>query len=576
MPSPFAFRFGPQLFENGRTKFRLWAPSRQDVVLQIEGRPDQPMVASDDGWREAEAFCRPGTRYRFRAGDTAFPDPASRMQARDVHDWSVVVDSSDYEWHCVGWKGRPWRETVIYELHPGLLGGFTGIREQLPRLRDVGVTAIELMPIADFPGERNWGYDGVLPYAPDRAYGEPNELRALIDDAHAHGLMVFLDVVYNHFGPDGNYLGVYAPQFFDETKHTPWGAAINFAEPNVRRFFIENALYWLLEFRFDGLRFDAVHAILDKSFLRELAREIRAHIPSDRHIHLVLENDNNDSELLRDGYTAQWNDDLHHVLHVLLTGETDGYYNDYAEAPAEKLARALVRGFVYQGEESPFRGGERRGKSTDGLGPVSFVSFLQNHDQIGNRAFGERLTDLAKPEALEAAIALLLLAPQIPLIFMGEEVGAREPFLYFTDHRDVSLAETVKNGRRQEFAKFPEFADERKRASIPDPNAPETFERSRPHFAVNSRTELYKRLLHVRRETIMPLANEIHSAEAHAVGEHTVLAKWRLSAGRSLTIACNLGNTPVEAVLPESMPIWGEPARGELGAATTLAWVEAP
>jgi len=576
MSPDFEFRFGPQLVEDGRTQFRLWAPAAPNVYLQVDGEEDRPLVDCGGGWRQAEARCGPGAHYRFRSGDTVFPDPASRMQSRDVHDWSVVTDSSAYEWRSMEWKGRPWTETVFYELHTGMFGGFAGIRDHLSRLRSIGITAIELMPVADFPGERNWGYDGVLPFAPDRAYGEPNDLKALIDEAHRHGLMVFLDVVYNHFGPDGNYLGLYAPNFFDESKHTPWGTAINFAEPIVRQFFIENALYWLLVFRFDGLRFDAVHAIPDKSLLRQLARDIRAHIPEDRQVHLVLENDNNDSELLHEGYTAQWNDDLHHVLHVLLTGEAAGYYQDYAKSPAEKLARSLSEGFIYQGEESPFRGGLRRGSSTRSMAPTSFVSFLQNHDQIGNRALGERLTVLAKLQALEAAIALLLLAPEIPLIFMGEEVGAHEPFLYFTDHRHPGLAEAVTTGRRREFAKFPEFANEQTRASIPGPNAVQTFEHSRPQFAPNGWTELYKQLLALRHEKIVPLLAGISSADARTLGLCAVLARWQVADGRKLTIATNLGDTPVIAELPQQMPIWGDPADHELLAATTLVWVEKP
>lgn len=575
MPHAYPLRFGPQLKSPGHCRFRLWAPAADDVWLQVEGQADQRMTAGDGGWRIADAGCEVGARYRFRIGDVPFPDPASRMQDADVHDPSVVTDPSSYAWRCNDWKGRPWAEAVLYELHPGLLGGFPGIVQHLPRLAELGVTAVELMPIADFPGRRNWGYDGVLPFAPDRAYGTPDELKMLVDAAHAHGLTMFLDVVYNHFGPDGNYLNLYAPQFFDKSKHTPWGAAIDFTEPEVRRFFIENAIYWLTEFRFDGLRFDAAHAICDKTFLPELAREARSAVGGERHVHFVLENDDNSADLLREGYDAQWDDDLHHVLHVLLTGETRGYYEDYADRPADKLARALREGFVYQGEPSPARDGAARGSSTEGLKPTAFVSFLQNHDQIGNRAFGERLTVLAPPKKLEAATALQLLAPQIPLIFMGEEDGAREPFLYFTDHRDPKLAEAVREGRRQEFAKFPEFADENKRARIPDPNAPETFERSRPSFAPNARTALYTRLLRLRRERIAPHLKEISSELAEAIGPAAVYAAWRIANGGRLIIASNLGDEDVAAELPPSQPLWGE-RQGEnvLPAATTLMWIE--
>jgi len=574
MARAYPFRFGPQLKSPEGTRFRFWAPAADEVCLAIDGLPFQSMTPRGDGWHIAQANCGAGTRYRFRVGDVMVPDPASRMQANDIHDFSVVTDPTSFVWQCKGWKGRPWEEVVLYELHTGLFGGFSGIVQHLPRLADVGITAIELMPIADFPGQRNWGYDGVLPFAPDRAYGTPDELKALVDAAHALGLMMFLDVVYNHFGPDGNYLSLYAPQFFDPSKHTPWGAAINFAEPEVRRFFIENAIYWLTEFRFDGLRFDAVHAICDTSFLPELAREARAAVGADRHMHLVLENDDNNAALLRDGFDAQWDDDLHHVLHVLLTGEARGYYEDYANQPAEKLARALREGFIYQGEPSCTREGASRGSSTKGLKPTAFVSFLQNHDQIGNRAFGERLTALTKPEKLEAAIALQLLAPQIPLIFMGEEAGAREPFLYFTDHSDPKLAEAVREGRRREFAKFPEFADEEQRARIPDPNATETFEHSRPAFGSNQRTALYAKLLRLRQEHIVPYLDDIQPETAEAIGPAAIRAIWRFRDRRSLVILCNLGKAGVAAELPSGIPLWGErPARETVPADTTLVWI---
>jgi malto-oligosyltrehalose trehalohydrolase len=576
MPSPFEFRFGPRRLGSDRTLFRLWAPAAPEVMLQVEGIPAQIMAPRGGGWHEAEAVCGAGARYRFHIGDTAVPDPASRMQAGDVHHASMVVDPGGYDWRCRNWKGRPWEETAIYELHAGLLGGFSGIQKHLMRLTDLGFTAIELMPIADFPGTRNWGYDSVLPFAPDRAFGTPDELKALIDAAHGRGLMVFLDVVYNHFGPDGNYLSLYAPQFFDDSRKTPWGAAIDFGEREVRRFFLENALYWLLEFRFDGLRFDAVHAIGDNRFLRELAQQIRAQMPADRHVHLIVENDNNDAELLHSGFDAQWNDDLHHVLHVLLTGETQGYYDDYAQEPARKLARALAEGFIYQGEPSPFRNGQPRGSRTKGLKPAAFVSFLQNHDQIGNRAFGERLAVLSEPRKLEAAIALLLLSPQIPLIFMGEEVGAREPFLYFTDYRDPELAQAVKDGRRQEFAKFPEFADAQSRSAIPDPNAIETFERSRPAFGDNESSTLYTQLLRLRRERLVSRLKGICSEGARAIGPAAVLAKWRFDDGARLIVACNLGDGALAADLPGAQPIWGEKPKADLPAATTLAWIVGP
>ena len=417
--------FGATLIAPDRTRFRLWAPAQPTVAVEIEGQAPVAMTRSAEGWFESEARCGAGARYRYRlANGLAVPDPAARAQADDVHGPSLVVDPGAYRWQHPGWRGRPWHETVLYELHAGLLGGFAGVQAALPGLAALGVTAVELMPVNAFPGTRNWGYDGVLPFAPARSYGTPDELKALVDAAHGLGLMIFLDVVYNHFGPDGNYLAAYAPGFFRDDIATPWGGAIDFRRPEVRRFFTENALYWLLEYRFDGLRFDAVHAISEADWLDEMAAEVRATVEPGRHAHLVLEHEGNASEHLRRGFDAQWNDDAHHVLHVLLTGECDGYYADYASAPADRLARCLAQGFAYQGERSAYRGGKPRGSPSGDLAPTAFVLFLQNHDQIGNRPFGDRLTGCVDPEALEAAIALQLLCPQVPLIFMGEEAAS--------------------------------------------------------------------------------------------------------------------------------------------------------
>jgi maltooligosyltrehalose trehalohydrolase len=438
---------------------------------------------------------------------------------------------------------------VIYELHVGLCGGFAGVAARLPELAKLGVTVIELMPIADFPGTRNWGYDGVLPYAPDAAYGSPDELKSLIDTAHGLGLSVMLDVVYNHFGPDGNYLGAYASPFWRHDLTTPWGDAIDFRHDPVRRFFIENALHWLLEYRFDGLRFDAVHAIQDAGFLAAMAAEIRAAVPPGRHVHLVMEHEGNAASLLRagpgkPGYDAQWADDLHHCLHVLLTGEREGYYEDYLAAPATMLARCLSEGFGFQGEVSSHTGAPR-GEPSAHLPPTAFVICLQNHDQIGNRALGERLTTLAHPDALRAATALLLLTPQIPLLFMGQEWGAETPFLFFTDHHG-ELAEAVRQGRRREFAKFAAFADPARRKQIPDPNAITTFEASRPDPAAPGHAAwlaLHRDLLAIRARDIAPHMEGARSIDAEALGETGVRASWRLGNGAVLTIGANFGGT---------------------------------
>lgn len=552
--SPSAdFSFGAQLLASGRTRFRLWAPGAQQVSVDIEGMPSVAMQSRDDGWFEAEASCGAGARYRYRISESlAVPDPASRAQAGDVHDASIVCDPNAYQWENATWRGRPWRETVLYELHVGALGGFEGVMARLPALAELGITAVELMPVADFPGPRNWGYDGVLPYAPDASYGTPDQLKRLVDTAHGLGLMVFLDVVYNHFGPDGNYLGAYAPAFFRNDIHTPWGQAIDFRQRAVRDFFTENAIYWLSEFRFDGLRFDAVHAISEKDWLAEMARQVRATIPSDRHVHLVLENDDNTASLLERApmplFDAQWNDDMHHALHVMLTGDREGYYAGYINQSAEKLARGLAEGFIYQGETSLYPGGALRGEPSAHLSPTAFVMFLQNHDQIGNRAFGERLSALADPDALRAAIALLLLSPQIPLLFMGDEFGATQPFLYFTSHLTPELADAVRKGRREEFARFSAFNDPAKRERIPDPNAEQTFLDSIPRLDSELAPlwqEWFRNLLAVRHTHIVPRLDGTQSLTADVVGPAAVKVRWRMGDGKVLMACINLADAPV-------------------------------
>jgi malto-oligosyltrehalose trehalohydrolase len=539
-----ALPFGASILDDGQVGFRLWAPGQTAVAVAIENGPVVPMHAVVGGWFEATVACQAGTQYRYRLMDgTLVPDPAARAQADDVHGPSIVVDPVSYRWRNHGWTGRPWRETVLYELHAGTLGGFDGVARALPRLADLGITAVELMPVNDFPGQRNWGYDGVLPYAPDAAYGSPDDLKALVDAAHDLGLMIYLDVVYNHFGPDGNFLGLYAPDMFREDVHTPWGAALDFRQPEVRQFFTENALYWLMEYRFDGLRFDAVHAISEPGWLDEMAAEIRAAVEPGRHVHLVLENDRNAAGHLSGDFDAQWNDDGHHVLHVLLTGESEGYYHDYADAPMRQLARVLAEGFVFQGEYSGYHD-RSRGESTVGLAPTAFVLFLQNHDQIGNRALGERLTTLADPRRLEAAIALQLLCPLIPLIFMGEEIASRSPFMFFTDH-GPELATAVRDGRRGEFARFPAFADAAQRDRIPDPNDIETFQRSIPRpdaDRTTQRQELYRRLLSIRRDEIIPRLDGVSCLGADVVGPAAIAARWRLGDGAVLVLSVNLGD----------------------------------
>lgn len=543
-----AYQFGAVVLDAARTRFRLWAPGVAKVQYLPVGGVASPMHAVGDGFYELICNAPPGTRYYFGLPDgSKVPDPASRMQDDDVHDPSVVIDVANYAWRTAHWKGRPWTEAVVYEAHAGLLGGFKGVEQRLPRLAHMGVTAIELMPIADFPGPRNWGYDGVLPFAPDSAYGTPSDLKRLIDTAHELGLMVLLDVVYNHFGPDGNYLPQYAPEFFRNDIHTPWGPAIDFRQAQVRRFFAENALYWLREYRFDGLRLDAVHAISDRSWLTEMAAFVRGALDPSRHVHLVLENDDNAAGLLKRDFEAQWNDDGHHVLHHILTGEQSGYYASYIKEPAKKLARVLSQGFVYQGEPDPGREGKLRGEPTVGLTPDHFVLFLQNHDQIGNRAFGERLTQLNVPTSLlRTACALQLLTPQIPLLFMGEEQGAQTPFLYFTSH-EPELATAVREGRRNEFAGFPAFSRKGSTDAIPDPNDMGTWARSKwdpdddSEYAQAWRN-WYRHLLELRRRYITPRLAGARSLGADVLGPKAVRAAWLMNDTCRLVLYCNLSD----------------------------------
>ena len=520
------------------------------------------MQAIEGGWHEATLAAPSGTRYRYRLADgLAVPDPASRLQTPDVHDPSVVVDPNEYEWRNTGWQGRPWHEAVVYEAHAGVMGGFSGIRQRLSELRRLGITAVEIMPVADFPGGRNWGYDGVLPFAPDTAYGTPAELKALIDEAHGLGVMVFLDVVYNHFGPDGAYLHAYAKPFFREDITTPWGAAIDFRRPEVCDYFVQNALYWLMEYRFDGLRFDAVHAISEESFLRDLAHTIRASVEPGRHVHLILEHENNRAALLRsgsgaEGFDAQWADDFHHCLHVLLTGESEGYYEDFQDTTS-LLADCLASGFAYQGQVS-LHLGRPRGEPSGHLPTTAFVVCLQNHDQIGNRAMGERLTTLADPQALHAATALLLLCPFVPMLFMGEEYAARNPFLFFTSHNE-NLAKLVREGRRAEFKHFAAFQDEARRKAIPDPNAASTFDASVADKADPAMFTFIQDLLALRQKHIMPGIPGCRSLDVDVLAPGAIQAEWRLGTGRRLAITLNLGHEPVSSTAPAGGVVFAHP-----------------
>lgn len=578
--------FGAQITPQG-VRFRLWAPGCERVVLHLGScaqAPALPMTSEADGWFELSVpGVGAGTHYCFEVNDDLrVPDPASRFNPLDVHAPSEVVDPGAFDWQDAEWRGRPWEEAVVYELHVGTFspqGNFAGVTERLDYLADLGVTAVELMPVADFPGARNWGYDGVLPFAPDSRYGRPEDLKLLVQAAHARGLMVLLDVVYNHFGPEGNYLHVYARKFFTERHHTLWGAAINFDGPDsrpVREFFIHNALYWLQEYHLDGLRLDAVHAIVDDStphILTELAQRVHADIGAGRRVHLILENDANEAHHLGRGrYVAQWNDDLHHALHVLCTGETDGYYADYADAPIRHLGRCLAEGFAYQGQASAYRKQATRGEASAQLPPQAFVSFLQNHDQVGNRACGERIGQLAPAAAVRAAAAIILLAPAIPMLFMGEEFAAATPFPFFCDFCD-DLREAVTLGRRREFSRFARFADAAAQAAIPDPNAAETFLAAKLDWeAPDDGTRAawlayYRELLRLRREVVVP---RLFGMEGHAAG-FDVLApaglrvQWRLGDGSILRLLANLSAAPLAAAAPAGRTLFATPAEPALG-----------
>jgi maltooligosyltrehalose trehalohydrolase len=572
-------QFGPRLTEDG-TSFRLWAPAAKRVDLVLE--QPHPMRRGDDGWFSADiAGAKAGARYKFRIDDEIdVPDPASAFQPDDVSGPSEVIDHAAYRWRASDWRGRPWNETVLIETHVGTFtreGTYRSMIGKLDHLKASGITALELTPLADFSGARNWGYDGVLWYAPDHVYGRPDDLKALIDEAHLRGLMVFLDVVYNHFGPEGNYLGRYAPTFFTDAQ-TPWGSAIDYRVPQVRAFAIESALYWLREYRFDGLRLDAVHAISEPgeiSMLYDLSRAVGSlATETGRHIHLVLENDDNTASLLdasegppRGKYRAQWNDDYHHAWHVLLTGEKHGYYGDYQHAPLRDIARALGSGFVYQGEPSPHREGALRGEPSSGLAPTAFVNFLQNHDQIGNRALGDRLESIARPEAVEAALAITLLAPMIPMLFMGEEWGSKAPFPFFCDFKG-DLAEAVRQGRRKEFSgAYAKYGDE-----VPDP-----LESSTPQSAVldwdacndgagKKRLALVQQLLAIRRREIMPRLAGARFGEAHAADNGLLTANWRMGDGATLSLVANLSDQPIARPnhAAKGTLIWGSELNGSL------------
>jgi len=579
-------KFGPRLTADG-VSFRLWAPAAKRVDLLLE--KSHAMRRGEDGWFFADVpGVEAGALYKFRIDDDIdVPDPASGFQPDDVSGPSEVIDHASYPWRAPDWRGRPWPETVLIETHVGTFtqeGTCRAMISKLDHLVAAGITVLELMPLADFAGARNWGYDGVLWYAPDSAYGRPDDLKALIDAAHLRGLMVFLDVVYNHFGPEGNYLGRYAPSFFTEAQ-TPWGSAIDYRVPEVRAFAIENALHWLRDYRFDGLRLDAVHSIAELGeipMLHDLSVTVgQFAAETGRHIHLVLENDDNAASLLdadedppHGKYRAQWNDDYHHGWHVLLTAESHGYYRDYQRSPRKDIARALDSGFVYQGEASAHRGGRSRGEPSGELSPAAFVNFLQNHDQIGNRALGDRLESIADPRAVEAALAITLLAPMIPMLFMGEEWGSTRPFPFFCDfHGD--LAEAVCKGRQKEFAgAYAKYRDE-----VPDPLDASTFRSAVLDWdalgeaAGRKRLALVSELLAIRRREIVPRLAGTAFGDARAADNGLLTAHWRMGDGATLQLTANLSESQIASAPGNATGarIWGNDT-GETMPSLSVLW----
>ena len=552
--------------------FRVWAPAATAVELILEGKqlghpPISLRTLADGIFEVVAAEARAGTRYRFRVdGRGPFPDPASRSQPEGVHGPSEVIDPTTFAWTDVEWKGVDLDRLVIYELHVGTFteaGTFAAATARLPQLAELGVTAVELMPLADFPGDRGWGYDGVSLYAPARCYGPPDDLRQFVDSAHRLGLAVLIDVVYNHVGPDGNYLGEFSPYYFSTVHKTDWGTGLNFDGDHsnqVEDFFVENALHWVREYHADGLRLDATHAIVDEGdrHILELLTD-QIHDAGDalgRRVLVIAEDERNLATLVRPrsaggfGMDAVWADDLHHQIRRALTGEKDGYYADYT-GTAKDIAETIRKGWFYRGQPSP-RKRVPRGTDPAGIPAGAFVVCIQNHDQIGNRAFGERLNHQIDRAAFRAVSALLLMLPQTPLIFMGQEWAASSPFLFFTDH-NPELGALVTEGRRREFRHFTAFNDPNIRTRIPDPQAPETHVSStlnwderqvEPHAGT---LRLYQDLLRLRKTEPALSPGGTHDAQAIAEGA-VLLRRTARPSGEGLLVLTALTPGVVAAV----------------------------
>lgn len=547
--------WGAERVADDEVRFRLWATGQQRVTLRLSGQ-DIEMTPQADGWFETRVTgVAANAEYDFVLADgTAVPDPAARAQKDEVSGPSLVIDPAAYRWQNSEWQGRPWEESVVYELHIGTFtaeGTFRAAIEKLPMLAETGITMIEVLPVSQFGGNRGWGYDGVLLYAPHAAYGTPDDFKAFIDAAHGHGLSVVLDIVLNHFGPEGNYLPLLSPDFFHKERQTPWGAGIAYDVDAVRRYIVEAPLYWLQEYHLDGLRFDAIDQIDDpseKHVLVEIAERICADITG-RPVHLTTEDCRNVTFLHpRDEnghaplFTGEWNDDFHNAVHVLATGEDHAYYQDFADRPEQRVARALAEGFVYQGEVSK-QSGEPRGVKSSSQPPVAFVDFIQNHDQTGNRAQGDRLITLAGAARTQVLLATLLVSPHIPLLFMGEEYGETRPFLFFTDfHGD--LAKAVREGRAREFEGHAGHGE-----TVPDPNEITTFEQSKLNWSHTGTPEgqqwltLTRQLLALRQTHIVPLLRDAggDAGQVVSTAEGFLAVRWDFPQG-TLSLALNVGS----------------------------------
>ncbi len=562
---------GATFLGDGRTEFLVWAPRARRVEVHLLGAEERivPLSPASRGYHHGVVEgAGPGSRYSYRLdGDKERPDPASRFQPEGVHGPSEIVDGN-FPWKDAAWRGLLLEQFILYEIHAGTFtpeGTLEAVIPRLDDLKELGITAIELMPLAQFPGQRNWGYDGACPYAVQNSYGGPPGLRKLVDACHARGLAVVLDVVYNHLGPEGNYLADFAP-YFTGFYQTPWGPAVNYdgAESDeVRRYFIGNALYWITEFHVDALRLDAVHAIVDPSaqpFLQELGEQVHRRAEElERQVWVIPESDRNDARLIREceagglGLDAQWSDDFHHALHTLLTGEKGGYYADFGKV--EHLARAFTDGFVYSGEYSAYRR-RRHGSDSRGVPARRFVVCAQNHDQVGNRMQGERLSRLVSFDGLKLAAGAVLLSPFVPLLFMGEEYGETAPFLYFVHHSDPALVEAVRQGRRQEFSRF------QWRGEVPDPQDEETFLRSRLNDALRGEgehrklREFYQELMRLRKQlpSLARLSKKDLEVEGFEAEGALYVRRW---SGSDQTFAAyNFHDAPAAIRLPVPSGSW--------------------